>query len=199
MFKIEAFGRREFIMSAVACGSIAGCLRTQRDRPGVIDHSDISVQTTGNADIVASNVRKDNSNEGLKISTNDSITDDEVIAEFPTSIQDASKSTVYINADVDEIDDDAEVEIRFQSAESGYRSIYIGNEYKNKNTGVLATKTGTGFGLRKPFRELPGPEKVQSTQIQEVAHIEFVIRDGDFSGKIWDLGFIFKDRTIGIL
>lgn len=198
MSKKEVVSRREFIVSAVACGSIAGCLGTRGDQPGVIDPSDISVQSTEKADFRAHTTQKDKNN-GLEISTQDSVIDGEVIAEFPTSVPEVSKSTVYINADVDEIDDDAEIEIRFQSAKAGYRSLYIGNEYKTKNIGVLATEPGSGFGLRKPFQKLPGSERVQSIPMQELSHIQFIIRDGDFSGKIWDLGFIFEDRTIGIL
>lgn len=199
MLPTKAIGRREFVIAVMTSGSIAGCLGTQGDQPGVIDSSDLSIQSPESSEVTATTVKKDDNNRGLEISTNDSITDGKVIAEIPTSIPHVSKSTVYINADVNKIDDDTEAEIRFPLVKLGYRSVYIGNEYKNKNNGVLATETGSGYELLKPFQKLPSSKEVQTDQIQGLDRIQFVIRDGDFQGTIWDLGFMFEDKTIGIL
>ena len=199
MVQPRTVGRREFLMATITFGSLAGCLGTQGDQPGVVDGADFSIQPSESGKLTVTNVQKDNNTQGVKLSTKDSVTDGRVVAEVPTSIPRVSKSTVYINVDVSKIDDDTEVEIRFQSAESGYRSLYIGNEYKAKKNGVLATKTGSSYSLQKKFQKLPGSEKVNTGQIQNLKYIQVVIRDGDFQGTIWDLGFMFEDRTIGIL
>ena len=199
MSAFEATGRREFLMTAILCGSITGCLGTRGNQLGVVDNSDLSVQSSGSAELTGSNVQNDNGNSGLEISTNDTVTDGKVMGKIPTSIPSVSRSTVYIQVDVDNIDDDTEVEIRFQSTGGLYRSIFIGNEYQSANNGVLATKTGSGFKLRDQFQKLPSSEKMKTGQIQKVNSIQFVVRDGDFSGTIWDIGFLFEDRTIVII
>lgn len=198
MAGIENTSRRKFLVAAATLSSLTGCLGRTSERPGVVDSSDLSVSSNGSAKLAAENVKNDNNN-GLKISTEDSIADGRVVGEIPVSVPEASRSSVYISIDVDQLDDDAEVEIRFRSPDSGYRTIYIGNEYKGKESGVLATETGSGFELREEFKELPSPEQQESTQNNELDRVQFVIRDGDFTGKIWALWFIFEDQTVAIL
>ncbi|MFC4449457.1 hypothetical protein [Halorussus aquaticus] len=194
----KAIDRRKFLSIAIACSSSAGCLETSVEQQGAIDQSDITIPTQNSTEITAKNATKDG-NSGLEISTNDSVTDGEVIAEIPVSVSNVSKSTIYAEIDVDKMDDDAEVEIRFQSGESGFRSVYIGNEYKNKEKGVIATKTGSGHRLEIPFQKLPSSANGQTGQISVLNQIQLVIRDGDFQCTIWDLRFIFEDKTIAIL
>lgn len=190
--------RRQFLIAAAGLGSLTGCLGRTNERPGAIDSSDLAVSSNGSAELTSENVQNAN-NKGLKISTEDSIADGRVVGEIPVSVPEASRSSVYISADVNQLDDDAEVEIRFRSPDTGYHTIYIGNEYKDKEGGVLATETGSGFELREQLQKLPSPEQQESTHIRELDRVQFVIRDGDFSGKIWALWFIFEDQTIALL
>jgi hypothetical protein len=198
MLREKTIDRREFLTVAVTCGSLAGCLGTGGEKRGVIDPSDLSIQTQNSTELTAKSVTEDN-NEGMEISTNNSVTDNKVIAKIPTSIPEISKSTVYLNIDVNQMDDDAEVEFRFQSEKLDSRSAYIGNEYKTKEKGVIATETGSGHGLEIPFQKLPSSASSQTSQIPSLNQIQLEIRDGDFQGTIWDLGFIFDDKTIVIL
>lgn len=196
MSQLDQTSRRGFLTTTVAIGSLTGCLGNRENPPGTIDSSDLSVLSSGSAEFTVTNVRNNNDN-GIKISTEDSITDGNVVSEIPISVQNAPMSTVYIKADVNELDDDAEIEIRFQSSSSSYRSIYIGNEYKTRENGVLATEKGSGYELRKKLGKLPSSE--EPIQIKEVESIKLIIREGDFIGIIWALWFIFEDKTIVFL
>ena len=198
MFSNRATSRRRFLVSAAAIGSLAGCLGKQDNRPGVIDAADMTVASNSSAEVSVSKVTNDN-DSGLKIDTEDSIADDWVKAKIPTTIPNPLDSTVQIHADVEQLDDDAEIEIEFREQDATYRRIFIGNEYKNKENGVLATETGTGFSLRKPFRELPSVDQNQDIEIGNVDQIRIVVRDGDFAGTIWSLVFVFENRSIGLL
>ncbi|KAB1192418.1 hypothetical protein GJR96_02755 [Haloferax sp. MBLA0076] len=198
MFGIENTSRRKFLAVAVALGSMTGCLGSTSERPGAVDSSDLSVSSRGSAKLTAKNVQNDNNN-GLKISTEDSVADGKVVGEIPASVPEATRSSVYINADVDQLDDDAEIEIRFCSPNSSYRAIFVGNEYKGKESGVLATETGSGYVLREQIKKLPTAESKEQTQINDLDRVQFVVRDGDFTGTIWALWFIFEDRTVALL
>lgn len=191
--------RREFLIATIACGPLAGCLRTRKNRLGVVDASDVSVTSTGSAEVTVSNAQKNNGNFGLAISTEDSMTDGKAIVEIPVSISNPSLSTIYMNADVGTLDDDTNVETRFQSGNFTHRSIYIGNEYKAKENGVLATEPGSGYQLQKPFEKLPSPDQEKTPQSDTLDSIRLVIGEGDFSGKIWALRFMLEDRTVAIL
>lgn len=198
MIGLGETSRRKFLAAATALGSLTGCLGQTSERPGVVDSSDFSVSSNESAKLTAENVKKDNNN-GLKISTEDSVADGKVVGEIPISVPEAFKSNVYINADVDQIDDDAEVEIRFCSSNTSYHTIFVGNEYKGKESGVLATETGSGYELQEQLQKLPSSESHESTQIKDLDRVQFVIRDGDFTGTIWALWFIFEDQTVAIL
>ena len=196
MTRNTAVGRRGFLATATACGAFAGCLGTQQEQPGIIDYSDVTVKSPKNADLTTKAVKNED-NRGLEITTNNSVIDGKIVAMMPTSVPNVERSSIYIGADIKEIDDDAEVEIRFQSPESGHRSVYIGNEFKKKKSGVLATEPGTGFSLESSFSELPGTTKAKKDQ--PLKRIEFLLSEGDFHGTIWDLYFTFEDKTVLIL
>ncbi len=198
MVGIENTSRRKFLVAAAVLGSMTGCLGRTSQRPGVVDSSDLSVSSSGSAKLTANNV-KNNNNSGLKISTEDSVADGEVVGEIPVSISEASRSSVYINADVEQLDDDAEIEIRFRSSNSSYRAIFLGNEYKGKESGVLATETGSGYELQEQLKKLPSADNGGSTQVMDIDRVQFVVRDGDFAGTIWAILFIFEDQTIALL
>lgn len=197
--------RRGFLGTIAASVSLAGCLEQlgmNRNRLGVIDAADVSYKANDSAQANIRNIQRDNNDStdhGLEISTNDSMTDGQVTVDLLVNIPNAIASTIFIDTDVDELDDDTEVEIRFQSEGTTYRRIFIGNEYKTRTKGVLATETGKGYTLRQKLKSLPAPENQQTTEIEDLERIQFAIIDGDFSGKIWALWFIFEDRSIGIL
>lgn len=190
--------RRKFLMTAIAASSLAGCLGEPKNRPGVIDENDLTVESNGSENIALHNVNNDN-NKGLKITTDDTVNDGTVTATLPVSIPEISKSSIFVQADVSKLDDDTEVEIRFHTDDSTYRSAFIGNEYKDQNNGVLATETGTGYSLRKKFLKLPSDAADQKTETVDLDTIQFVIRDGDITASIWALHFIFDKRTVAIL
>lgn len=129
----------------------------------------------------------------------DTVNDGQVTATLPVSIPQISKSSIYVQADVGKLDDDTEVELQFHTNDSTYRSIFIGNEYKDQKNGVLATDTGTGYSLRKNFLKLPTHAAGQETETVDLDKIQFVIRDGDITASIWALHFIFDNRTVAIL
>jgi hypothetical protein len=186
--------RRQLLTTLALSTGLTGCLGTEQERPGVIDPSDINVQTNSSAQIDFTAIEND-SDTGLEISTNDSINDGEVVSELPVTLSEVSSTTLYILTDVDSMDDDAEIELRFLTS-TGYRTIFIGNEFKNDDQGVLATETGTGYDLKTPFQQLPKSTGSTGTNLE---NIQFRIRDGDFTGKIWSLVFIHKDKTTVII
>lgn len=198
MVGVENTSRRKFLVAAAVLGSMTGCLGRTSERPGAVGSSDLSVSSSGSAKLTAKNVKNDDNN-GLKISTEDSVADGKVVGEIPVSVSEVPRSSVYINADVEQLDDDAEVEIQFRFPNSSYRAIFVGNEYKGKESGVLATETGSGYELQEQFKKLPSAENEASAQIKDLERVQFVVRDGDFAGTVWALWFIFEDQTVAIL
>lgn len=187
--------RRKFLITTAAISSVAGCLGKPKNRLGVIDANDLIIENNGSETLHASNVENDGDN-GVKLTTEDTIDNGTVAAIIPTTIPDVSESSVLIRADVHDMDDDAEIEIQFQTNQSASRKIFVGNQYKDRDTAVLATETGTGHSLQSDFRDLPPGDE---SEVVDLDQTRIEIRDGDFVGTLWALHFLFENRTVAIL